>query len=222
MPTLHTYVMTTDDGFAPNPFHGVLTLATCMVKIRRAAKKNDYIIGLSGAEYRREFGDAETFRVIYAAKVTEAPLPFDDYWNDPRFAMKRPDRKAGDVRIKGDNAYHKLRDGEETAGLHVFKYGSENWVQERCRHPAEAAVGDLSGQNVLISRDFIYWGCKAPVLPSCLKETIRVGVRYRSRANDPCVRAFEEWFSEQKKNGRGRLGCPLTWGAGPGCQSPCC
>ena len=116
MPTLHSYVMTMDDGFAPNPFHDVLTLACCMTTIRRVAEKDDYIVGLTGQRYRQ----GGPFRIIYAAKVTEEPLPFNKYGNSPEFAKKHPDLEAGGIWAKGDNAYRKLKDGEETAGLHVF------------------------------------------------------------------------------------------------------
>ena len=42
-----SYIITRDFGFAPNPFQGVLTLATCKPKIRKAAQVGDYLIGNS-------------------------------------------------------------------------------------------------------------------------------------------------------------------------------
>jgi hypothetical protein len=36
---LFTYVITHDGGFAPNPFHGVLTLNCCKPDIRRTAQE---------------------------------------------------------------------------------------------------------------------------------------------------------------------------------------
>ena len=41
------YKMTHDTGFAPNPFHGVLTLATCKPKIRACRKADDWVAGFA-------------------------------------------------------------------------------------------------------------------------------------------------------------------------------
>jgi len=45
---LYSYIMTSDSGFAPNPFHDICTLATCKPETRRLAKKGDWILGFSG------------------------------------------------------------------------------------------------------------------------------------------------------------------------------
>ena len=45
---LFVYVIARDFGFAPNPFHGVCTLATCKPGIRRSAKVGDWILGVGG------------------------------------------------------------------------------------------------------------------------------------------------------------------------------
>lgn len=61
--TLYSYTVDSDTGFAPNPFHGVCTLACCKPVIRRKAKKGDYVIGHAGV------GDG--YRIIYAMEVTD-------------------------------------------------------------------------------------------------------------------------------------------------------
>ena len=40
---IKAYKMTHDTGFAPNPFHGYLTLATCKLGIRLKAKVGEWI-----------------------------------------------------------------------------------------------------------------------------------------------------------------------------------
>ena len=45
--TLYSYIVTTDSGFAPNPFHGYLTLACCKPMIRRTVQVGDVVVGLS-------------------------------------------------------------------------------------------------------------------------------------------------------------------------------
>jgi hypothetical protein len=41
------YKVTHDTGFAPNPFHGVLTLATSKRKIRACRKAGDWVAGFA-------------------------------------------------------------------------------------------------------------------------------------------------------------------------------
>ena len=78
--TLYSYVVTVDTGFAPNPFHGVCTLACCKPDIRRTAKEGDYVVGLGP----KHLGN----RLVYAMQVTEI-MDLDSYWNDERFRIKR-------------------------------------------------------------------------------------------------------------------------------------
>ena len=40
-----SYIITHDYGFAPNPYGGFLTLATCKPKIRNSAKIGDILVG---------------------------------------------------------------------------------------------------------------------------------------------------------------------------------
>lgn len=47
---LYVYVVTHDTGFAPNPFHGYCTLATCKPHIRGRAEAGDWVIGLGSTQ----------------------------------------------------------------------------------------------------------------------------------------------------------------------------
>ena len=56
---IRAYKITHDTGFAPNPFHGYLTLATCKLGIRLKAKVGEWICGfdskkLSGSPIGKE------------------------------------------------------------------------------------------------------------------------------------------------------------------------
>ena len=44
------YKLRHDTGFAPNPFHGFLTLATCKPAIRRCRAKGDWVAGFASKE----------------------------------------------------------------------------------------------------------------------------------------------------------------------------
>ena len=46
---LFTYVIPNDAGFAPNSFHGVLTLNCCKPDIRRTARVGDWVAANTAA-----------------------------------------------------------------------------------------------------------------------------------------------------------------------------
>ena len=68
MTRIYSYVVRYDSGFAPNPFYGFCTLATCKPDIRRAANVGDWIVG-SGSNDRsiRRGG-----HLVYAMQVPPA------------------------------------------------------------------------------------------------------------------------------------------------------
>jgi Nucleotide modification associated domain 2 len=76
---VYSYVIDHDLGFAPNPFHGICTLAACKPKIRQYAEVGDYIVG-TGSRPNGGLG-----RLIYWMRIDEI-IDFDRYWSDPRFA----------------------------------------------------------------------------------------------------------------------------------------
>ena len=79
---LYSYVVARDFGFAPNPFFGFCTLATCKPKIREHASVGDWVVG-TGAKVRYGYSG----RLIYAMQVSEV-LDFNTYWSDPRFIQR--------------------------------------------------------------------------------------------------------------------------------------
>ena len=80
---MYIYVVARDFGFAPNPFHGICTLACCMDRLRATAQAGDWVFGMGGSRLKA------TGRCVYGMKVTET-ISFDEFWADPRFAAKRP------------------------------------------------------------------------------------------------------------------------------------
>lgn len=77
---LFSYKMTTDSGFAPNPFGRSLTLATCKPQIRRSKKVGDWIVGFTSAELAGDPIGSE--RLIYLMRVGQK-LHMRDYYYDP-------------------------------------------------------------------------------------------------------------------------------------------
>jgi Nucleotide modification associated domain 2 len=99
---VYSYIVRFDYGFAPNPFHGVCTLACCKPRIRRKARVGDLVVGLSS---RGE-------RVVYAMRVGGV-LTFNEYWNAGAYSCKRPKRDSTDPVVRrGDNIYQPWGIGE--------------------------------------------------------------------------------------------------------------
>lgn len=100
-----SYIVRYDYGFAPNPFEGYCTVATCKPQIRGAAKVGDWILGTGSTD------KSLTGKLVYVMQVGEV-LTFDEYWKDPRFVRKVPTDGAAVKRAYGDNIYHHGDDGE--------------------------------------------------------------------------------------------------------------
>lgn len=145
---LYIYVVDRDFGFAPNPFHGYCTLATCKPKIRSHAQIGDWIMGVGGRRLNA------TGKIIYLMKVSEI-LTFNEYWSDVRFNRKRPVRNGSLVMMVGDNIYHQESE-------------SDTWIQEDSHHSnpdgttnQKNLATDTSADKVLVSNHFYYFGKSA-------------------------------------------------------------
>ena len=147
------YKMTHDSGFAPNPFYGHLTLATCKPGIRRTREQGDWVAGFASKELVRNAKaqgvDMPYMGLVYLMQVTEAPQPLEDYFEDPRFTKKKPDSGSrSPQRRSGDNIY--AGDGK----------GGYRW-QDNAHHDEDYLAHDTGGRNALISSRFWYFGRKA-------------------------------------------------------------
>ena len=192
MTRLHTYVVATDLGLAPNPFHGVCTLAVCKPVIRRTARVGDWILG-TGSKARGHRG-----RAVYAMQVAET-LDFEAYWLDPRFRAKRPDPAGSPSRKVGDNLYRL----DPATGAWNTVLGASDDEGDRAR--------DLSGRQVLIAWDFVYWGGEGPPVPPCADvDVVCPGRGHRNRFPSEAVDAFAAWV--RATGLPGRIGWPQTWG----------
>jgi len=188
--------MVRDFGFAPNPFEGFCTLATCKPDIREAADEGDLVVACGSAK-NGFYG-----KVICAFRVG-GKRTFQEYWDDPRFERKRALLGLSKRRAYGDNIYHHDPDGQ--------------WIQEDSHHSLlngglnQANLAqDTQSDNVLWSDDFIYWGRNAPQIPANFNgfglEKVRRG---RSRFAPAFVTAVDDWFRSLEP--RGRLGRPIEW-----------
>jgi hypothetical protein len=178
-----SYVVVSDSGFAPNPFHGVCTLACCKPVIRRHAQVGDLIVGLS----------TRCERVVYAMKVSKV-VGFDEYWRDAQGLAKRPDRSSSAARERrGDNIYEPLPDG--------------GFRQLPSQHSARDVQRDLGGQRVLFGDPFCYFGEDGPPLPSDLG-FLKVKRAHRCNLTGEQVATVASWFAGLP---HGHVGRPARW-----------
>lgn len=195
---LHSYVVARDYGFAPNPFHGYCTLATCKPEIRRTAKIGDWIVG-TGSKVREREG-----RLVYAMEVREV-MTFDEYWDDPRFNDKRPNMRGSKKQAFGDNIYH---------------HGRKGWQQEDSHHSltngtpnARNIANDTQTNRVLVSDKFVYFGGHGPEIPKCFRDFQGHDIcgrrGHKNQFPEKMVEEFAAWVTSLGQTGY--CGTPLDW-----------
>jgi hypothetical protein len=130
MMAIRGYKLTHDSGFAPNPFHGVLTLATCMVKIRSARRPGDWVAGFASKG------------LIERARANGVAIPYMGLI----YLGNRVDSEY-EIERAGDNIYFRNAAGtyEQVPNRH---------------HDPGYLTHDVSGVNAVICRDFWYLGRK--------------------------------------------------------------
>ena len=200
--SLFSYIVRYDSGFAPNPFHGYCTLATCKPRIREHAEVDDWVVGTaSNARDVRRGG-----HLVYAMRITEI-LTTTEFWNDPRFEKKKPNLFYNWVAASGDNIYETLGQGcwRQLSSYHSHDDGSrrEDHVER-----------DTGVERILVSDDFIYFGGEGQQLPAQFLDGGRLQMiclhrNYRRVRNEPVIGEFENWIRSLAKEGF--QGKPWDW-----------
>lgn len=199
MPRLFSYTIPIDDGAAPNPFNGMCSLAICKPAIRRVAKPGDWIAGLGshGAPSGNLPG-----RLVYAMRVDET-LSLADY--DKHAPLRWPHRIPN---VASANLADRLGDC-------IYDFSSGKPVQRPGVHGSRNQATDLSGQNVLISKHFYYFGSRAYPLPKYLLSICHQAQGHRSDANAPYFQRFVKWIEGLKLDIGQLYGWPdfiVDWG----------
>jgi len=192
--SVYMYVVARDFGFAPNPFHGYCTLATCKPKIRKKAQIGDVVIGMGGARL------GATGRIIFAMRVTST-VDFTRYWRSLEYSDKKPVRNGSRRALVGDNIYH--RDSPSSA-----------WRQADSHHShADGTINrvnlltDTSVDRVLISEDFFYFGRSAPMVPHAILAELeyvngRHHRKYSAVRGQPLLRWISDTYGEHRNKVR--------------------
>lgn len=202
MVQLFSYVVRYDSGFAPNPFYGFCTLATCKPDIRKKAQIGDWIVGTGSANQRINRGT----RLVYAMKVTETHN-FHGYWNDKRFRKKRPMRNGSHKQSSGDNIYFQNQDNTWSQ-LDSFHTNSDGSLK------SEHMNRDTRTDRILISDHYYYFGGEGPIIPEQFRDPYHYDicrkVRQRKPLNDEdLIAEFIGWLHSYEESGY--RGSPLDW-----------
>jgi hypothetical protein len=139
MPKVYIYKITADDGIAPCPYGGMLTLGICKPAIRRTAQAGDYLVGVGSNVWYPG-------KLIYVAQV-DHPIPGPDYY-----------LKGGRYWQRLDCIYKHLG-----GGRYRWLNRSGRRVHDPRRMPDQMNrdVGWCRGKSnavVLPSRRFVYFG----------------------------------------------------------------
>lgn len=175
---LFSYVVQHDYGHAPNPYHGVCTLAHCKSSegkpwkgknIVDRAKVGDWVVGTGGSHLDRSAGHG---KLIYAIQVDDK-FSLADYYADPHFQKKKRIQDGTYEQRQGDNL--------------------------------ECCSSNHDG-FVLISRQFYYYGGKAISIPRQFREhekhpLEKKGPGYRCKFGQDFIERFVRWI-EKKRMGR--------------------
>ena len=196
---LFSYVVARDYGFAPNPFFGICTLATCKPRIRKQASIGDWIVGTGSSQNdRRDY-------LVYAMCITET-MTFNEYWEDERFQRKKPNLRGSVKQAFGDNIYFRNSVGRwrQQNSHHSYEDGSPN--SYNIRHDAQT-------DRVLISKEYVYWGGLGPIIPKKFRDY--EGCDICAKRNHKCkfpeglAKDFVAWL--QSLGTMGYQGTPLDW-----------
>jgi len=200
---LLSYIVARDYGFAPNPYFGYCTLATCKPRLRQHAAIGDWVVG-TGAKTRYNLRGY----LVFAMRVDEE-LDFDSYWNDPRFSCKKPTLNGSLKQLYGDNIYCKQDD---------------KWTQVDSHHSLDTGQPnprnvdrDTSVNRLLISQTFVYYGADAPLIPQRFRtykptgENICCSARGYRRLSQDLATAFEAWLHSRAE--WGVQGMPSEFGS---------
>ena len=196
---LFSYVIARDYGFAPNPFFGMCTLATCKPRIRAVAQRGDWVVG-TGSQQRQRRG-----YLVYAMKVAHANT-FDEYWKGSAYRSKRPNLHASRKQAYGDNIYYRNDVGvwQQRDSHHSHADGTLN---------QRNVIRDTQADRVLISKRYAYFGGSGPQIPTRFRDYDGYDVcahrGHKCRFPRTLVEDFVAWF--EGLGVQGFLGRPLDW-----------
>ena len=191
-----SYRIVHDLQFAPNPFKGVLTLATCKPVIRKShwSQPGVWIAGFAansvttGIKPKR--GEE---RLIYLAKISRQ-LPLSKYWD--KYPLKRAINCSEEFEeYSGDNIYSVDENG--------------NFILQNENHHDKGNYNQdvVKGKNVLICDEFYYFAPNSRLLiPSRFDELIHKTQGQKLMTNSSLINEFISFVKDETSNKIGIFG----------------
>ena len=185
---VYAYKMKHDNGFAPNPYYGRLTLACCKKPMREIIGKQwhgnpeglrnagIYLVGIAGKELIKEnnpkgFLDRKIrgSQIIYIAQVTDI-LTFQEYWDKgERWTEEKKPHGNLQERFKSGSSALDAEVGERGDNVYNPAFSEPDEIAEEPlsfhkrlnqsdAKHREQRKDDLEGKYVLVSDTFVYFG----------------------------------------------------------------
>jgi len=184
---LHTYRLTVDDGSAPNPYGGICSLAICKPRIRKrkVLKKGDWIVGFVG----KTLSKTDENNLLYAMKVSEI-ITFEEYniFCETKCQEKIPSKtqKTGDcIYFKEDQVFR------QRPNYAHHKGNMEN---------------DINGINVILGKEFYYFGKNSIKIPNKFKNIIPKNQEEPYKPNKHLAIEFEKKIRSEIRDKQGKYG----------------
>jgi hypothetical protein len=141
-------------------------------------------------------------------RITGA-MTFDEYWNDPRFQIKKPNLQGSKKQAFGDNIYS--RNANRVGWCQANSHHS---LTDGTPNPSNVRA-DTSADRMLFSDDFIYWGGSGPQIPAGFLNygpnhvSLLVGRNHKNNFPPAFVERFVAWIRSRGESGY--RGEPLDW-----------
>lgn len=180
---LYSYCITHDYGLAPNPFGNVCTLAVCKPRIREHAKIGDWVLGTGSTAHGFEN------KVIYAMEVTNKMSMMDyDKFCKNYLKSKIPDIESEDLTKRvGDSIYDYSNGDSHPPSI------------RNSLHTEENRRTDLSGEYVLLSNNFYYFGSKPISLDERFKDFVHQAPNCKKKEDQKVIADFIRWLTHLGK-----------------------
>lgn len=199
---LYCYVIACDAGHAPNYDPPFTTLAICKPRIRKGAKERkgteegDAVLAFTGVKL-----SLEPHAVRWAGVVKEK-LTFTEYWNDRRFAGKKPDATE-----RPDNIYKPRGNGRSFEQIKNKSHGPKH------------TLSDLRGCYVLVLDPVWRFQGSAPILPARFGYRMGLTARRSHRRHEltpDAWRRLRTWLTDRQKE----IGIASPRGGTKTCEPP--
>ena len=206
---LFSYKLANDSGFAPNPFFGYLSLATCKPQIRRAKKVGDWIAGFTSKKLNND--DVGSEKLVYLMKVAKK-IDYNIYWNEKKYKDKIPNLETNDFIYKcGDNIYQPKNQEAKSPHEFIEIKNKNHWDHKNDNESIDSKIHDVNGRYVLIAEEFYYLGKNAIEIPLEIRPNIPKGQSSNGSLtkDSKIAHSFLEYIKNKYKSGI--YGKPHRW-----------